>query len=98
MGKELPARYRSRPVEITALEWTGGEYDCLNSFCGHNWGRWDAKDAQWLGPDDGEGVVLWNTKENQWLCCPKGHFIIRGLDGELYPCAPDIFKRKYEAV
>lgn len=27
-----------------------------------------------------------------------GDYIIRGLRGELYPCKPDIFAMKYEAV
>jgi hypothetical protein len=27
-----------------------------------------------------------------------GDYIIRGVQGELYPCKPDIFKATYEAV
>jgi hypothetical protein len=40
--------------------------------------------------------VLWNTLESQWLLCPKGHWVIRGLEGELYPCDPDVFAKSYE--
>ena len=25
-------------------------------------------------------------------------FIIKGLRGELYPCKPDVFEKKYEAI
>lgn len=27
-----------------------------------------------------------------------GDYIIRGVDGEVYPCKPDIFEKTYEAV
>ena len=27
-----------------------------------------------------------------------GDWIIRGIDGEFYPCKPDIFERSYERV
>jgi hypothetical protein len=27
-----------------------------------------------------------------------GDFIIKGVNGELYPCKPDIFEKTYEAV
>ena len=88
-------KYRTKPSVIDAIRWDGGDYKCLDKFCGLNWGRADAKDADWLGADDGEQVVLWNTHEEQWLCCPKGHWIIRGMKGELYPCDPEIFAAKY---
>src|SRR5699024_11942622 len=28
----------------------------------------------------------------------SGDYIIKGVDGEIYPCKPDIFKRTYEKV
>ncbi len=42
--------------------------------------------------------MLWNQIEKQWICCPVGWFVIRGIKGELYPCAPDIFAATYEKV
>ncbi|HEY3658291.1 MAG TPA: hypothetical protein VGL34_25250 [Steroidobacteraceae bacterium] len=89
-------RYRKKPVEIDAIRWEGGDYKCLEQFCGFNWGRADAKDVE--GPRDKEGVVVWNIKEDQWLNLPVGHWLIRGIAGELYPCAPDVFDASYEAV
>ena len=89
------AKYRKRPVIIWARRWTGGEYQWLNDFCGRNWSRADAQDIAF---DDTEQLVVWNTKERQWLQVPVGHWIIRGLHAELYPCAPDIFEASYEPV
>lgn len=89
-------RFRKKPVVIDAIQWLGGDYKCLDTFCGLNWGRNDAHEVSWLGPNDSEGVVLWNALEAQWLCCPKGHWIIRGIRGELYPCEPEVFDATYE--
>ena len=38
-----------------------------------------------------------DTLEGGHIVCP-GDFIITGLKGEHYPCKPDIFNMKYEAV
>lgn len=89
-------KFRKKPVVIEAILWEGGDYKCLEDFCGHNWGRNDAKDTS--GPEDGEGVVVWNIKEKQWLHMPVGHWLIRGICGELYPCDPEIFVATYDAV
>lgn len=93
----MSTKFRTKPCEISAIKWDGGPQDCLDAFCGLNWGRADAKEVDYNW-DDSEQVVIWNTKERQWLAVPLGHWIIRGLDGELYPCDPEIFARKYEPV
>jgi hypothetical protein len=88
-------RYRKKPVEVAAIRWTGGDYKTLNNFCGKNWSRADAVDCE---PHDEEQVVVWNTKEYQWLNVPVGHWVIRGVAGELYPCDPAVFEATYEPV
>ena len=46
-------------------------------------------------------VMHWHgwidTKEGGHIVCP-GDFIIKGIQGEFYPCKPDIFEQTYEAV
>lgn len=83
-----------RPLMIQAMQWLGGNYECLNDFCGENWRRADA--IGHAGPDDAENVVIWNVKEKQWLNLPLNFWIIRGIEGELYPCDPEIFNITYE--
>lgn len=91
-----PISVRKRPIVVQALLWSGGDSKPLERFCGRNWARADA--VYEIGPNDDENVVIWNSKEEQWLNVSKGHWIIRGVDGELYPCAPDVFARTYEQV
>lgn len=89
-------KFRKKPVIIEAVQWNGGDFEFLNDFCGRNWTRADAVDEQ--GPDDKENVVVYNTAEKQWLNLPLGYWLIRGVQGELYPCKPDIFDQTYELV
>lgn len=45
-----------------------------------------------------DGENLWiGTLEGNMVASP-GDWIIRGVNGELYPCKPDIFAKTYEAV
>jgi hypothetical protein len=46
---------------------------------------------------DGEGTISIGTLEGQHLV-NFGDWIIQGVNGELYPCKPDIFEKTYEAV
>lgn len=43
---------------------------------------------------DGSDLVI-GTLEGV-MTAPKGHWIIKGVKGEIYPCAPDIFAETYE--
>lgn len=48
-----------------------------------------------LNPDDPQLTIV--TLEGNHTASP-GDWIIRGVQGELYPCKPDIFAATYEAV
>ena len=95
-ASDIGGAFRKKPVVVLAMQWKGGDYKCLEDFCGRNWNRADAVDE--AGPADAENVVVWNTAESQWLNVPVGHWIVRGIHGELYPCKPDIFAATYEPV
>lgn len=44
----------------------------------------------------GDKVVI-RTLEGQIFANP-GDYIIKGINGELYPCKPDIFNKTYEKL
>lgn len=88
-------RFRKKPVVVEAFRWYGGDWAILDRTLGNNWGRADAKDIVWEHEDPDE-VVVYNTAEKCWIPVPVGHWIIRGLHGEFYPCDPDIFDLTYE--
>lgn len=78
------AKYRKKPVEIEAIEWTGSNQS-------------DVADFMKCSPLFSDRGVKIPTLEGD-MYASKGDYIIRGVQGELYPCKPDIFEATYEAV
>ncbi|GAB3948354.1 hypothetical protein GCM10028805_22530 [Spirosoma harenae] len=84
-------KYRKKPVVIDAFEWRGD----IDSF---KLGQWHAEMG--IGSEgkfvvNNDSTVSIHTLENVMTASP-GDFIIRGVNGEFYPCKPDIFKKTYE--
>lgn len=90
-----PMRWRKKPVVIEAFPATDAVRCAGKDWTGlPQWLR-DAYDAGGVvfTPD---GVHL-PTPEGSMLAA-RGDWIIRGVEGELYPCKPRIFEATYEAV
>lgn len=94
-------RFRSRVVEIEAMKWTGYNYQESETFMEESEGRYEV-----AAPDRGNGwpegpysnsAKIITTLEGEMRCQP-GDWIIKGLEGEFYPCKPSVFEKKYEAV
>jgi len=80
--------YRKKPVKIKAEQWTG-EFtpELLKAL--QSSGRRFAK--------ANNGDLLISTLEGT-MRASRGDYIIFGVNGEPYPCKPDIFKKTYEKV
>lgn len=87
----MPSRYRKRPVVIDAVQYTG-DTDALDRWLDQWHGEADGP-HMWA---DGDAVVI-GTLEGD-MTASVGDWIIRGVQGEFYPCKSDIFKATYEAV
>ncbi len=79
-------KYRKRPIVVEAIRYT----DDID------------KNAllKWLGRDGyfrEDGALVIRTLEGE-MVAPIGHYIVKGIKGEAYPVAPDIFERTYEEV
>ena len=44
-----------------------------------------------------EGEIRIGTLEEPHICRP-GDYIVQGVNGEFYPCNPDIFEKNYKRV
>lgn len=85
------AKYRKKPVVIDAIQWNGNNYQEIKGFCGtHPQGYGSC----WYSADDRNYV---GTLEGEMLAT-IGDYIIKGVNGEFYPCKPDIFEKTYELV
>jgi len=85
-------RYRKKPVEIEALQWDGTNREECARFIGEAFGGV----ASELAPDGTLRLTIL-TLEGEHIA-NQGDYIIRGVQGEHYPCKPDIFERTYDPV
>lgn len=87
------AKYRKKPVTIEAIQWTGN-----NQLEIHNFTEGDAVfKTEWETQFITSTVLYINTLEGK-MKAPIGWWIIKGVQGEFYPCNPDIFEETYEKV
>lgn len=86
-------KYRKKPVVIEAIQWTGDNlYDCL---CFMNCS--DSQKEPYNIYHMCDNVIGIQTLEGTMLAS-VGDYIIRGIQGEIYPCKKDIFEASYEEV
>jgi hypothetical protein len=76
--------FRKKPVEIEAIQLTPLNIEEIEQFVGGDAGR------------EPGGLVI-ATLEGA-MHASIGDWIIRGVQGEFYPCKPDIFAATYELV
>lgn len=109
-----PTRYRKKPVEIDAYQWEGGAEAAtpiinwiLDSGGTARYHEVRTTDTS-VREETGEEVVFprthpvpeyiaIDTLEGTMKVSVKD-YIIKGVQGEFYPCKPDIFEQTYEKV
>jgi hypothetical protein len=87
-------RYRKRTVEIEARQFTP-DADVNEATDGLF--AWLDAELQDYWYDDEKNQIIIPTLEGD-MRASVGDFIIRGIDGEFYPCKPDIFAATHDAV
>lgn len=81
-------KYRKKPVEIEAVQWTGDNLKEVVDFMG------DAS-CKYSLSFMASPVLVIHTLEGDHQA-RVGDYIIKGVHGEFYPCKPDIFEETYE--
>lgn len=41
---------------------------------------------------------VWDYKHSRWIPLRTGDRVMKGIDGECYPCAGDVFVRTYDVI
>jgi len=92
-----PTKYRKKPVVIEAMR-NDGEIGTT------------AEILDWINGGPGEfgpatydltgrpGMAIHIATLEGVMRADVGDFIIRGVNGEFYPCKPDVFAKTYEAA
>ncbi len=83
--------YQKKPVVIEAIQYTGMNLDEIKSFVKNDCKMNFAGQLQIFTLEDGyNGEAKHIADQNDW--------IIKGVEGEFYPCKPNIFEKTYEPM
>jgi hypothetical protein len=83
----MPKSYRKKPVVIQAVQWDGKNQSEIMNFC---------KSCNFTSHDAAKDLYI-DTLEGK-MKATVGDYIIKGVEGEFYPCKPQIFELTYENV
>ncbi len=90
-------QYRKKPVVIDAVQFNGFDKESGQVILSER--------PEWLINEFGKKVLFFDEPNNLTIKTPEGEmkasvgdFIIKGVQGELYPCKPDIFEKIYDKV
>lgn len=85
-------KYRKKPVVIDAIKFTRDRFEEVKQFT-----EGKAFNFRTERCIDGKSYCDIKTLEGV-MTATEGDYIIRGVQGEYYPCKPDIFDKTYEIV
>lgn len=76
--------FRKRLFAVAAVQRGGDNFDELLTFTEAHFAR---------HREDPYTAAVYDTKHDAWI-----PLVMRGIDGEFYPCNEDVFARTYEFV
>ena len=88
-------RFRKKPVEIEAMQWTGDNLAEIVEWAGD---KFDALDEEYRDEDPEATAQIFDELHSTWVLVYDGHWIIKGLKGEFYPCNAEVFEETYEVA
>ena len=102
-------KYRKRPVEVEAMQLPEDAtpsqgiavYQWVESHVGSTQpageGPGYSPDGTGVTIDPADGMIVIRTLEGDMKAMP-GDYVIKGVQGEFYPCRGDIFRATYDPV
>lgn len=91
------AKYRKKPVVIEAFNYDGDLKDSSGRYYVPSWTELAFEEGVLFYGCDDPWELYVKTLEGT-VHVSVGDYLIKGINGELYPCKPDIFHKTYEAV
>jgi len=76
-------KFRRKPAVIEAIQWNGENIKEILEFA----------DSSFIDKDS--YTLKIKTLEGTWIA-HRGDWIMKDINGEFYPCKPDIFEKTYE--
>lgn len=101
-----PVKFRTKPFEIEAVQFTGDNVDEIVAFVGNEGDYNDYGVVIPPGPGfgltekfgDEQTAQVYDKLHSTWVGVKPTDWIIKGQKGEFYPCDTEIFEAKYERL
>ena len=85
----MSKKYIKKSVVIEAVQWKGSQ---------ESWNEvMKIGLTDWSPGEMGSKSFYINTLEGK-MKVRDGNYVIKGVEGEFYPCKPDIFEKTYELI
>ncbi|MBC1982787.1 hypothetical protein [Listeria booriae] len=94
-------KYRKKPVVVEAVQLTWENWNEVCEFVTLPWGPDGVRGChsdKGVVSDSGERIGLIIPTLEGEMKAVQGDYIVRGVQGEFYPCKPKIFESTYELV
>lgn len=88
-------KYRKKPVVIEAWKWDKEGDPVFPEFLLNS--KTPIRFSKVAGGPKLRGRIFIDTFEGQ-MAADFGDWIIKGVEGEVYPCKPSVFEKTYEKV
>lgn len=82
-------KFIKKPVEIEALQWVGFNEEHLKTFTEGNFRRIES-------PVDEYTAEIYDEIHNTWVKMKLTDWVIKGVQGEFYPCDNEVLRETYE--
>lgn len=89
------AKFKKKPVVIEAVQLRWDTWPEMCEFANVGYLSKGQPEGE-MGPNNSIGLLI-PTLEGTMMA-QENDWVIKGVNGELYPCKPDIFEKSYEAV
>jgi hypothetical protein len=95
-------KFRKKPIIIEAFQMTEKTIKCClkhknDSYVSYNNVLFRKRIDTYPLPKKQETVLLIDTSEGAYEVS-LNDWVIKGIEGEFYPCKPDIFKKTYDEL
>lgn len=86
--------YRKRPIEVRAVRFTGTNHADVEALTGT--ANFAEIAPEYRVDDPDKTAEVYDRTHSVWIPVEPGDWIIRGVQGEHYPCKDSIFTATYE--
>lgn len=90
-------KFRKKPIIVEAVQFTGSEEDAerLADWITDNW---EDLEVDLDTNIEGDEVFIITKPDGTEMFCPKNGWLVKGIDGSIYPVKDETFKKVYELV